>query len=263
MPIPDSAFRHCPQLLGRVQDPATSQFRRMEERYAEYDRLAQEQGRVNWRLRDEEREETRFEALKGRMGEDLWVFGYGSLIWDPGMHVDEFRRAAATGFRRRFCIHLEGGRGTPERPGLMAALDRGEDCVCEGVVMRVPGAIMAEETRLMWMREMIAGSYIPAFIPLDTPQGEVEALAFLARHDDERFVDLDLRQEVERISFAEGSLGTNLEYLARMVAQLETLGIHDVEMAKLLAACEARRAAAGMGDVGAREGAAKDLPGAP
>ena len=262
MPIPDAAFRHCPQLEGKVQDPATSQFRDMAARYAVYDKLARDQGRQNWRLPDEAREATRAEALAGRMEADMWVFGYGSLIWDPGVHVAEFRRAAAHGFRRRFCIHLEGGRGTPERPGLMCALDRGAQ-VCEGVAMRIPAETLEEDSRLMWMREMIAGSYIPAFIPLDTPQGEVEALAFLARHEDERFVDLSPEEEVERIAFATGMLGSNIAYVAQMVEHLGTLGIRDAAMEELLGACNARRMEEGLAPEGPAPGAARELPGAP
>ncbi|MGG7568172.1 gamma-glutamylcyclotransferase [Rhodovulum sp. DZ06] len=259
MPIPDAAFRYCPELKGRIQDPATSTFRDMAERYAQFDLYHEQLGSPpDWRLTHPEREATRFETLAGRMDRDLWVFGYGSLIWDPGVFFDELRHAKADGFRRRFCLHLEGGRGSPDRPGLMAALDRAPGHVCDGVVMRIPAALVDEESRLMWMREMIAGSYIPEFLELETPQGPVEALAFLARHDHDRFVDLPDREAAGRIAFAEGHLGTNLEYLSQLVKHLEALGLHDPEMTALLGMCLELREAEEP-----REGSARDLPGAP
>lgn len=263
MPIPDSAFRWCPQLQGKIQDPATSIFRCMEARYADLDARMAEAGRANWRLTHEEREATRAAALAGRLESDLWIFGYGSLIWDPGMHVDQLRRASATGFRRRFCMHLEGGRGSVERPGLMASLDRAEGVVCEGIAMRIPSALVDEETRLMWMREMISGAYDPAFLPLETPQGPVEALAFLARRDDDRYVDCSEAEAARRIAFAEGPLGTNFEYLARLMEHLDALGIEDAEMRALFAACLVLRREAGLAPPEPHPGATRDVPGAP
>jgi cation transport protein ChaC len=230
------AFRHVPMLHGKIQDPETSRFRDMHDRYAELDRAAAEQGRENWRLSHEAREATRVDALAGREGRDVWVFGYGSLIWDPAVRFDEVRRAVASGFRRRFCMHLEGGRGSPERPGLMASLDRTEGRICDGVALRIPAARVTEETRIMWMREMITGAYVPAFIPLSTPQGDIEALAFLVKHGDERYCDCSDAEAARRIAFAEGTLGTNLEYLAQLVRHLDMLGIHDAEMTDLHAA---------------------------
>ncbi len=159
-------------------------------------------------------------------------------------------------------LHLEGGRGTPERPGLMASLDTAQGRVCEGVALRIPAALVAEETRIMWMREMITGAYIPAFIPLSTPQGPVQALAFLVKHEDERYCDCGDAEAASRIAFAEGNLGTNLDYLARLVEHLETLNIHDREMSDLLAACLALRAEAGL-ETPAPSGPSRPLPGAP
>jgi cation transport protein ChaC len=256
----DDAFRHCPALRGKIQDPETSIFRRMEERYVEYDARMAEMGRAHWRLSHEDREATRASALAGRLDRDLWIFGYGSLIWDPAVHFDQLRRADAHGFHRRFCLHLEGGRGSPERPGLMASLDGAEGRICEGVALRIPAALVDEETRIMWMREMITGAYIPSFIPLDTPQGPIEALAFLVKRGDERYCDCGDAEAARRIAFAEGPLGTNLEYLARLVEHLETLDIVDPAMTDLLAACLALRHEAG---VETHPGATRDLPGAP
>lgn len=237
MSIPHDAYRHMPDLLGRVQDPMTSRFRQMEQWIAELDAVEAEAGRdpAAWRWTEAEREACRRELLRGREGEDLWVFGYGSLIWDPAVKVAEFRRARLEGFRRSFCMHLEGGRGSPECPGLMAALDADPGHACEGVAMRLPAEIADEETRIMWMREMITGAYIPAFLPVQTPQGEVEAICFLADRANDRFVFLPRPERAQRIATAEGRLGTNREYLENLLESLHALGIEDPEMVELLA----------------------------
>ncbi|SDW43188.1 cation transport protein ChaC [Albimonas donghaensis] len=236
MPFAPDVFRHCPGLEGRIQDPETSRFRDMEARIAELDaQIRVDGGDPDWRIPDDMREATRHALLDGRGGEDLWVFGYGSLIWDPAIHAAEFRRARLAGFRRAFCLHLEGGRGSPDAPGLMAALDADPGHACEGVAMRLPAAIADEETRIMWMREMIAGTYHPAIVPLETPQGPVEAIAFLADARHERYVgDLSQRERASRIAVAEGRLGTNREYLENLLDSLHALGIDDPEMTELL-----------------------------
>lgn len=238
MPLSDAVFRHTPELEGLIKDPEISFFRDMEARIREFDAQALEEGRdPDWRLTHEAREATRRALLAGREGEDLWVFAYGSLIWDPAIMTDEIRRGRLEGWRRSFCLHLEGGRGTPERPGLMAALDADPGHACEGLVMRLPAEIAEEETRILWMREMVAGTYHPAFMPVETPQGEVEAIAFLADPSHDRYCALPRRERALRIAGAEGPLGTNLEYLENLLASLEALGIHDEEMHELHEMC--------------------------
>ena len=233
MSFPDEAFRHAPELKGRIKDPETSYFRPVRERLAEWDAAAEAQGRADWRLSDEAREATRRKALAGREG-DVWVFAYGSLIWDPAIHVAEIRRARLDGWRRSFCFETEGGRGSPENPGLMAALDDDPGHACEGVALRIAAEIVERETEILWSREMVTGIYAPRFMPVETPQGPIEALAFLADHSHPRHVgDLPRPERAKMIAVAEGMLGTNLEYLENLLSHLEALGLHDPEMAEL------------------------------
>lgn len=240
MPIPEDAFRHVPELRGRIREPEESVFRDMVARYAEFDARAAEEGREpGWRLTHAAREATRAEALAGRSG-DVWIFAYGSLTWDPAMEVAEIRHARLDGWRRTFCFRLDGGRGSPERPGLMAALDADPGHACEGLALRLPEALVEVETERLWRREMITGAYVPRWLALATPQGPVEALAFTADHANPRHVGAMPRAEKARmIAGAEGPLGTNLEYLETLLAQLETLGMHDPEMTELHALCRA------------------------
>lgn len=246
MPIPDHAFRHVPELRGRMVDPDESRLRITLERFVEMDEEAARLGRPpDWRLPHEEREAGRARTLAGRLDRDVWVFAYGSLIWDPGVHFVEVRRARLERRRRRFCMHLEMGRGSPDAPGLMAALDEcSEGRACEGVALRIPAALADEETEILWRREMIAGAYRPEFLPAETPQGPVEALVFSAKHDHWRYVDVKRDEAARRIATARGVLGPNIEYLENLVAGLDALGIEDPDMHDLLARARGHAGAA-------------------
>lgn len=245
MPIPDRAYAHVPELRGRIREPEESVFRDMIARYAELDAQAEADGRHGWRLSHEDREATRHEALAGHAG-DLWIFAYGSLTWDPAMVVEEIRHARLEGWRRTFCFWLDGGRGSPDRPGLMAALDADPGHACEGLAMRIAAGRVEEETHRLWAREMITGIYRPLWADLATPQGTVRGLAFVADPTHERHVGPMPREEKARmIATAEGMLGTNLEYLESLLGQLEALGLHDPEMSELHAMCLKVRGAEG------------------
>ena len=179
-------------------------------------------------------------ALKGRWDRDLWVFGYGSLIWDPGVYPEEYRLGTITGWQRRFCMRIEGGRGTLQQPGLMAALDEGG--TCEGVVFRLPAVLVDQETRFMWNREMFSGSYRPTFVEAITPQGPVDALAFVMEHSNRRYIpNLSDDETASIIATAEGNLGSNFEYLDTLLRNLGRLGIEDDAMQKLHAKATAHR----------------------
>src|ERR1700712_3881693 len=95
-------------------------------------------------------------------GEDVWVFGYGSLMWNPAVNHVESSRADVRGWCRRFCIRTYAGRGAPGTPGLMLALDRGG--AWRGPAFRTPAADVAEELGLLWRREMVGGSYCARWV---------------------------------------------------------------------------------------------------
>lgn len=139
-------------------------------------------------------------------------------------------------------MRLESGRGTHAQPGLMAALDEGGRC--DGVVLRIPGALVAQETAFMWRREMFSGAYCPRFLEVTTPQGPVEALVFVIERNNRRYCpDVSPDEAARVIAVAEGNLGPNFDYLDQLVRHLEDLGIKDVEMSKLHRAAASYRAA--------------------
>jgi cation transport protein ChaC len=198
---------------------------------------------MGWWHSDAEREAIRAADLKGRRGGDLWVFAYGSLMWDPAIRVSEIRRATAPRHARRFILKdIYGGRGTAEAPGLMAALDDGEGC--EGLALRIPRALLEEETAILWRRERIGPAYHAAFIPLDADGERLEAVAFVADHDAELIVpDITRDEQIRCLATGEGFLGTSLDYIRGVERKFRALGIHDAEVVALREAAEAYRAA--------------------
>lgn len=241
MPFPEHVFRHAPALRGIITPPDASEMRFGLDRFAELDAQALEEGwPPGWRMDHEVRETNRQEVLAGRLKTDLWVFAYGSLIWDPAVHVAEYRRGLLKDWHRSFCMRLEGGRGTHDRPGLMAALDEGGQC--DGVVFRIASDLVDEETRFLWNREMFGGAYEPRFLEVDTPQGAVEALVFVMDRSNRRYVPHLSQEEAARmIAVAEGGLGSNFDYLHALVSHLNNLDIVDDELHRLLERVRAHR----------------------
>ena len=188
----------------------------------------------DWRYRDAEREEFRRETLHGRLEEDLWVFAYGSLIWGPVFHFSEVRTALLKGYRRSFCVMSELGHGTPEKPGLMAGLDSGGEC--RGLVFRIDSDLVEEESRVIWRREMLMHVYAPEFVAVETPFGDLEALAFVVDHSSEIYVPgISLEKTARYMATGTGIFGSSLAYLENLVEQFETVGIKDETLFRLRA----------------------------
>jgi cation transport protein ChaC len=232
MLLPPEAFLHVPALAGKIVEPEKSFYRFSRDRLVELDRIARDNGYPEqWRLSDEERELTRAEVL-ARKGKDLWVFAYGSLMWDPGVHIVEIRTATLNGFHRSFCIKSQLGRGSREKPALMAALDRGG--ACQGLALRIPAEHVDRETQILWMREMLSGSYVPTFVAVETPQGAIaDAVTFVINPQSDRYVQLDVEESARLIATGRGARGTCLEYLERVVERLDLLGLEDASIREL------------------------------
>lgn len=225
-------FLYHPELRKMISDPGTSFFRdfSVDTLFARFPELEVHR---DWPYSDSEREAIRAKALAAHSG-DLWVFGYGSLMWDPAFYFTEVRRARVEGFSRRMILmDVRGARGTEDAPGLMAALDHGD--ICEGLAFRIPAGDIDTETEILWRRELIAPAYIPQFVTAQLDDGPVAALTFLADHavDDVRS-DLTRAEQVRFIAKGSGFLGTSREYLANIVSQFDALGIQDKDCAALL-----------------------------
>lgn len=161
-----------------------------------------------------------------RDGGDAWVFGYGSLMWNPAIRYEESRIATLHGFHRRFCLWSPVGRGSAEHPGLVLGLARGGSC--KGVAYRIKADDVDEEFSVLWRREMISDGYIPRWITLRTAEGPLAALAFTINRACPRYAGRLPDDEAARaIAVAAGALGSNAEYLLSTVEHLDALGIPD------------------------------------
>ncbi|MBO21396.1 MAG: gamma-glutamylcyclotransferase [Rhodospirillaceae bacterium] len=172
---------------------------------------------------------------------DMWVFGYGSLIWNPAIHYSEKRTARIWGYHRSFCLQTPLGRGTPERPGLVLALDRGGSC--NGIVFKLPEGRERDELSIVWDREMALDSYAAVWVSAMTPDGPVNAVTFVINRTAERYVGR-LREDsvAEHLATAEGYLGSSAEYLENTVEHLRAAGIHDRQMFRLQQLVRVRQA---------------------
>jgi cation transport protein ChaC len=223
MLLSPNAFVHVPMLAGKIIEPEKSTFRVSLATFEDWDRRAAQAGYgPNWRRSHQDREATRTTALAGRLNDDLWVFAYGSLMWDPALHIVEIRRATLQGFHRRFCLKAEIGRGSKEAPALMAALDVGGEC--QGLAFRIPAEAVNHETEILWMREMIGEAYLPTFRSVLTPQGAVEALAFAIDRTSRRFADLSTAEAAAIIASGKGCSGQTLSTSTIWLATLPCLG---------------------------------------
>jgi cation transport protein ChaC len=166
-------------------------------------------------------------------GSDAWVFGYGSLMWNPAINVVESRKAHVRGYHRMFCLTLHVGRGAPDMPGLMLGMDRGGSCT--GVAHRIAAGEVESELSILWMREMLSGAYEPRWVNADVEsQGRTRALTFVINRYHPRYEGaIDEHEAARRIAGAVGPLGTNRDYLYRTVKHLAVLGIEDGPMHSL------------------------------
>lgn len=167
--------------------------------------------------------------LLRRIGpEPIWIFAYGSLIWNPTFQPVETRRAMLSGWRRSFCLELRSWRGTPERPGLMLGLKRGGEC--EGMVLRPTDADRQGLVTALLEREVSGPRDLRTVVhvPVATPEGVVRALVFWAEPDDEdHFREHDLHATTEILATACGYAGSCASYLYETAAALARHGIHD------------------------------------
>ena len=235
-------FHHHPELRDKIVEPPTSFFRNLNIELLE--QLFKEHNLPGgWWYSDQEREALRAAFMTDRFGRDLWVFGYGSLMWDPAFDFAEVRRARIDGYSRQFILKdVRGGRGNHDQPGLFAALDDGPGC--DGLAFRIAADHLEEATALLWQREQIEPGYLPVIVRTHLDDCEVEALTFVADHSAEVIAPgLPHNTQVEYIATASGILGTSAEYLGGIVAKLRELGIEDAETAELWAGVEAYCAA--------------------
>lgn len=166
-------------------------------------------------------------VLLGDTSGDFWVFGYGSLMWNPGFAHEEAARAQLFGYHRALCIRSRHYRGTPERTGLVMGLDRGGSCV--GRAFRV--ALSERDNVLAYLREreMINYVYLERSLRVRLDDGRLTpALAFVADPAHEQFAGhLGTEEAAKIVSIASGTAGPNSEYVMNTLSHLREMGIRD------------------------------------
>src|SRR4051794_28227314 len=167
-------------------------------------------------------------------GEPVWIFVYGSLMWNPDFDFAEARPSFLYGYHRSFCLYSRDYRGTPERPGLVLGLDRGGSC--HGIAYRLPPDLVATSLDLIWAREMTGRVYEMRPVALRTAAGTVRGHACVVRRESPDYAGrLSVEQAARLLAVAVGGRGTGREYLANTVRHLAELGIHDALLHRIAA----------------------------
>ncbi len=163
---------------------------------------------------------------------DLWVFAYGSLMWNPAFPFVESHSALLRGYHRSFCIWSARYRGTPQRPGLVLGLDRGG--ACRGIAYRIAQERVAEALALLWEREMRRLTYRPRVVKVAVQGARIDALTFVADPRRPSYAGAMTEEEVaDRIACCAGVRGANVEYLANTLRHLQALGLRDAHLARI------------------------------
>ncbi|MCR9109054.1 gamma-glutamylcyclotransferase [Marivita sp. XM-24bin2] len=162
----------------------------------------------------------------------LWVFGYGSLLWNPGFTAVETVHARLEGYARSFCMRSIHHRGTDENPGLVLALDEQPDGVCDGLAMQMHEAEYDATMAYLRERELVSSAYIEKILPLTLADGrKTHAVTYVIDPDHVQYCgSLDLEEQAQIIAHAVGGRGANSEYLFNTATHLAELGIPDAEL---------------------------------
>ena len=162
---------------------------------------------------------------------DLWIFGYGSLMWRPGFAFEEWRLGTIRGYHRALCIYSHVHRGTQERPGLVLGLDRGGSC--KGVAFRVAAANRDETLDYLRAREQVTAVYVEAHVTVDLGDGEkARAVTYVADRGHRQYAGrLDLERLLVMVRQGVGQSGANPEYVRNTHAHLLEMGVHDAHLA--------------------------------
>ena len=171
---------------------------------------------------------------------DLWIFGYGSLMWAPGFRAAERKTGLVRGYHRAMCILSSRYRGTPEKPGLVMGLCRGGSCW--GIAFRVPAARVRRVLGALWKREMLNKVYLPTMVRVTVgPKRrgrqvrQLRALAFVADTSHRQFVrELDLHGRARLVAQGIGERGRCVDYIRNTLEHMLALGVDDPHLARIL-----------------------------
>ena len=183
---------------------------------------------------DEQLQQSIADTLQKQSGHELWIFAYGSLIWNPLFEYSDRCIVTINDWHRQFCMLAPVGRGTIENPGLVLGLEPKQGALCEAIAYRLPrDKNLESELLLLWRREMVVGSYIPAWITAKNGDRQLEVLAFSVNPLHSVYVNWSKNDIVESLATAKGDLGSSAEYLHNTVQGLLAAGIRDGDLIEL------------------------------
>lgn len=185
-------------------------------------------------LTDQERDLSMHRAMAHwREDQDIWIYGYGSLIWNPEFDYSEKRIGTLRGHHRALCLWSRVNRGTPEQPGLVFGLDRGGSC--RGMAFRIDSHQVPDMLPRLWRREMSTGAYLPRWLRCDTDTGPVQALAFVIDRTSPGYVkEPHCDHAIEIIHNASGTYGPCSDYVLQTYHALREAGIHDARLHRIV-----------------------------
>lgn len=162
----------------------------------------------------------------------IWIFGYGSLIWNPGFAYSSARIARLEGYERSFCMRSIHHRGTVEDPGLVLALDPAPGACCTGVAFRVAPGAEARTLDELRERELISSAYVERICPVELVDGRrLHAVTYVVDTAHEQYCGgLALEEQARIIAQAQGGRGPNDEYLFNTASHLSEIGLHDEDL---------------------------------
>lgn len=163
---------------------------------------------------------------------NMWVFAYGSLLWDPGFDVAERAVARANGYARSFCMWSIHHRGSQEDPGLVLALDEQPGAHCQGLAMRVAGGHEDQTLQMLRDRELISSAYFEKQVDVRLIDGrKVSAVTYVIDPFHSQYCGgMPLEEQARIIAHAQGGRGPNSEYLFNTATHLRELGLADDDL---------------------------------
>lgn len=162
----------------------------------------------------------------------MWVFGYGSLLWNPGFEVAQSVGATLHDYARSFCMRSIHHRGTETDPGLVLALDELPGASCQGVALAVPAGQETQTLEYLRERELISSAYLEKDLNITLNTSEtVTAVTYVIDADHVQYCGgLALEEQAQIIVRAVGGRGPNTEYLFNTTDHLAEIGLHDADL---------------------------------
>lgn len=162
----------------------------------------------------------------------MWVFGYGSLLWNPGFPVARREVAVLHGYARSFCMSSIHHRGSEEQPGLVLALDSVKDAHCKGIALAVQAGHEEQTLAELRERELISSAYLERDLEVELADGSmVTAVTYVIDpHHVQYCGGLSLEEQAQIIAHAVGGRGPNTEYLYNTAEHLAEIGLHDSDL---------------------------------